>query len=94
MQVNFEKKIAQSKGASFWGDNSPKVLYFSKVLQQHEMSALYAAADALIQPSRSEGWGLAVTKAMARGLPVVLANYGSQLDFVSNETAFLFDAAR
>jgi glycosyltransferase involved in cell wall biosynthesis len=45
-------------------------------LPDHEIQALYRAADAFAFPSTKEGFGLAALEALASGLPVV----ASQLD--------------
>jgi glycosyltransferase involved in cell wall biosynthesis len=41
-----------------------------------ELDASYAAADVLVLPSRTETYGLVVTEALARGLPVIAADVG------------------
>ncbi|HUH06902.1 MAG TPA: glycosyltransferase [Egibacteraceae bacterium] len=43
---------------------------------QHELAALYRAADVVIMPSRSESFGLVALEAQACGTPVVAAGVG------------------
>lgn len=48
--------------------------HFAGFLNQGEMGAAYAAADALVLCSESETWGLVVNEAMASGLPAVVGS--------------------
>lgn len=48
------------------------------------------AADVLVLPSPEEPFGLALTEAMSRGLPVVGAASGGPLDIICPESGFLF----
>jgi glycosyltransferase involved in cell wall biosynthesis len=53
---------------------------------------LYAAADLLVMPSTTEGFGLPVLEAMACGTPVVCSNAAS-LPEVAGDAALYFDPA-
>lgn len=49
-----------------------------------EMAALYTLADAVLQPSLHEGFGLPALEAMACGTPVVASNQASQPEVVGD----------
>jgi glycosyltransferase involved in cell wall biosynthesis len=53
-----------------------------------ELDALYRAACAFVMPSLSEGFGLPVLEAMARGTPVVCSRAGS-LTEIAGDAALL-----
>ncbi len=56
----------------------------------HHLPALYAQAEALLFPSRYEGFGLPVLEAMACGIPVLAADRTS-LPEVAGKAALLLD---
>ena len=49
------------------------------------LDACYAAADVLVQPSRAETYGMVVTEALARGLPVVTTDVGGLPEALGGE---------
>jgi glycosyltransferase involved in cell wall biosynthesis len=60
---------------------------FYGFVNQTELPAIYAAADAIVLPSKSETWGLVVNEAMACGLPAVVSDtVGCAPDLVEPKT--------
>lgn len=55
----------------------------------HELPAWYHAADAFVQPSVKEGWGIAVLEALAAGLPVVATDIPPFREFLTDEATAL-----
>lgn len=60
-------------------------------LSPQAIRALYARADALVAPSRGEGFGLPMAEAMWADVPVITTGSGGQRDFCTPETAWLID---
>jgi glycosyltransferase involved in cell wall biosynthesis len=60
-------------------------------VSDQELEDLYRAADAFVFPSLSEGFGLPVLEAMARGVPVATSGRTSLAE-VAGDAALLFDA--
>jgi glycosyltransferase involved in cell wall biosynthesis len=65
---------------------------FMGFVQPDGLPEVFAAADALVLPSRQEGWGLVVPEALAAGLPVIASDcVNSALDLVvQGESGFRF----
>jgi glycosyltransferase involved in cell wall biosynthesis len=58
---------------------------------QTQMPKLYQSCNALILPSVSETWGLAMNEAMASGIPVLASeNCGGAIDLLQDDCGFIF----
>ena len=57
--------------------------------ERDEMPAFYADADAMVLPSRGEGYNLPALEAMAAGLPLIVTGHGGHRDFCGPDQARL-----
>jgi glycosyltransferase involved in cell wall biosynthesis len=69
----------------------PRVELIEEDWSAEQIVGLYRRCDALVAPSRGEGFGLPVAEAMLHGLPVITTAWGGQLDFCNDETVWLVD---
>ncbi len=60
-------------------------------LNDEGMFELYRDADAVVLPTRGEGFNLPAAEAMAAGIPLIVTNYGGHLDFCTAEEARLIN---
>lgn len=56
-----------------------------------QMKSLYAQCHVLVAPSRAEGFGLPMAEAMLSNLAVITTGWSGQVDFCTEETAWLID---
>jgi glycosyltransferase involved in cell wall biosynthesis len=63
----------------------------ARTLSPADMEVLWGQSDCLISLHRSEGFGLPVAEAIARGIPVIATRQGGILDFVDDSSGFLID---
>ena len=64
---------------------------FTGELDDDALGAHYAAADAFVLATHHEGYGMAFTEALARGLPVIGTNAGAVPDTVPEEAGLLVE---
>lgn len=69
----------------------PDVHIIESDISDAQLKHLYASCQALVAPSRAEGFGLPLAEAMLMDLPVVTTAWGGQLDFCNPQTAWLVD---
>ena len=69
----------------------PHVVVLQDDFSEAQLRFLYSQAQALVAPSKAEGFGLPLAEAMQLGLPVITTAWGGQLDFCSEATAWLID---
>ena len=69
----------------------PEILLINKDLESSEIKWLYENTNALVAPSRGEGFGLPMAEAMMTHLPVITTDFGGQVDFCKPENAWLID---
>ncbi|WP_158747002.1 glycosyltransferase [Acidisphaera sp. L21] len=68
---------------------SAPVELVNKDIADDEVVALLAQADAMVLPTRGEGYGLTAAEAMASGIPLITTSYGGHMDFCLTGTARL-----
>jgi FkbM family methyltransferase len=69
----------------------PAIEFINRDMSRGELLDLYTAADALVLPTRGEGYNLPAAEAMAAGLPLIITNHGGHLDFCTASHARLVD---
>jgi glycosyltransferase involved in cell wall biosynthesis len=74
-------------GGSGWGEqpelDRPGIVRLGRVSDQ-ELATLYRGAEAVVYPSRFEGFGMPITEAMASGAPVVASSHPSMDEAAGN----------
>ncbi len=69
----------------------PHVVLLRDDLSDGQLRWLYGQGQALVAPSKAEGFGLPLAEAMQLGIPVITTAWGGQLDFCNEATAWLID---
>jgi glycosyltransferase involved in cell wall biosynthesis len=67
----------------------PHVVLVERYFSAAEIDGLMNVADCYVSLHRSEGFGLTLADAMARGVPVVATRYSGNLTFMNDENSFL-----
>lgn len=71
--------------------NLPPIELIDEDLDEEALLRLYETADAMVLPTRGEGFNMPAAEAMAAGLPLIVTAYGGQADFVDPAVARVID---
>jgi len=69
----------------------PDIVVIEDDLSPSQLKSLYQYSQVLVAPSRAEGFGLPIAEAMLSGLAVVTTGWSGQVDFCSDDTAWLIE---
>lgn len=72
-------------------ERDPRILLMNKTLSYEDLIKLKKGCDAYISLHRSEGWGFGMIEAMNLKVPVICTGYSGNMEFCSDETAWLVD---
>lgn len=82
---------AQISASRFEGDGHSPV-HFTGWLDREEVFRRIAAADAIVMPSRWEGFGLVAIEAFRAGVPVLASTRGALPEIITHgETGYMFE---
>lgn len=72
--------------------DSPEVeIIYDLELTDGQMASLYEQCDAVVLPSRAEGFGLPQGEAMRYGVPLITTAYSGQTDFANSGNSWMLD---
>jgi FkbM family methyltransferase len=62
-----------------------EIIMINHDISETEMAELYRDADAVVLPTRGEGFNLPAAEAMAGGVPLIVTDHGGHLDFCTSD---------
>lgn len=71
--------------------SDPRIIVMNETLSYRDLLRLKRGSDVYVSLHKSEGWGFGMIEAMNLGVPVVCTAYSGNMDFCSDETAWLVD---
>jgi glycosyltransferase involved in cell wall biosynthesis len=87
--INADRQPLQAERLRLRVADEPDVVLLEDYLPAAERDALVAHCDCYVSLHRSEGLGLTLAEAMARGKPVIATGYSGNLDFMTEDNSFL-----
>ncbi|WP_377806284.1 glycosyltransferase family 4 protein (plasmid) [Azospirillum sp. A29] len=70
-------------------DSDPRIVVRDRELSYADSLAEMRSCDAYVSLHRAEGFGYTMVEAMMMGKPVIASRYSANLDYMTDETAFL-----
>jgi glycosyltransferase involved in cell wall biosynthesis/tetratricopeptide (TPR) repeat protein len=67
--------------------DAPEIVMINRDQPANELVALYREADAMVLPTRGEGFNMPAAEALAAGLPLIVTGYSGQTDFAGPDVA-------
>ncbi len=80
---------AQIAGLKEADPDSAEIMLLDRDMQEAELLDLYRQANAMVLPTRGEGFNLPAAEAMAAGLPVIVTGYSGHLDFCNGSVRLI-----
>jgi glycosyltransferase involved in cell wall biosynthesis len=68
-----------------------EITMINEDIDDDAMRQLFAGADAMVLPTRGEGFNIPAAEAMAAGLPLIVTGFGGHVDFCTADEARLID---
>lgn len=87
--INGDKKMKELEKLRWHARHRQDIFIIDTYLDTNQTAALMNEADCYISLHRSEGLGLTMAEAMLLGKPVIATAYSGNMDFMTEETAFL-----
>ena len=87
--VNGEKRLDELELLRAAAEGRPDIVIIDRYVSAEERGGMMAACDCYVSLHRSEGLGLTMAEAMALGKPVVATGWSGNLEFMSEDTAYL-----
>ncbi|MFM1943285.1 MAG: hypothetical protein RI897_2267, partial [Verrucomicrobiota bacterium] len=69
----------------------PRIQLIRDQVPAKHLPSLYLAADALVAPSRGEGWGRPQHESMLMGVPVIGTGWSGNTEFMTADNSYLID---
>jgi glycosyltransferase involved in cell wall biosynthesis len=83
-----EAQIAALRAAN---PAAPQIGFINEDLPREDIDDLLLAADAVVLPTRGEGFNLPALEALAAGAPVIATGFGGHMDFLDDDVARVID---
>ena len=74
--------------------SDPRILLINETLPFRDVLSLKAASDVYVSLHRAEGWGFGMLESMQLGLPSIATAFSGNLEFCTEETAWLIPWTR